>query len=362
MIESLIISLVVIIVAYLAKFKEFKYGLEISFIILTTFVAIRYDWGNDYSGYLNAFQRIGGYSSFKEAFDFERFEVGWVFLNWVFQPIGFFGFTIVLTIFEYFVLYKIIKRHIPEKWYWFAIFIFTLSPAFMLVTSSMMRQFLAMTVFMIAVEYIINRRWLVAMALVFLASTFHTSAFILLPFCFIGFINFTITLKWAIGIFIVYLILYFSAAVIFKDIFNVLLEFEQFERYEVYLGVEMQAGSTGLGVIFNMLFMLLLLLNHRYQHYQIKIIFILFFIYNFFHMFGSIAPLTGRLAYYFIIYMIVVYPWLFQTMKKNIWHYLFMGGFVLITVRGFFLFFDPSDVWYEKFHNYHTIFSAPAWM
>ena len=68
-----------------------------------------------------------------ENLDFVRTEIGWTFLCWIFQPIGFFGMIIVLTIFEYIVIYRLIKKYIPKDWYWFSVLIFTLNTNNMLV-------------------------------------------------------------------------------------------------------------------------------------------------------------------------------------------------------------------------------------
>lgn len=360
MFATIIISLIAVLFAFLARYKRFSYGLEVAFLILTVFVAIRYNWGNDYAGYLESFKYVGRFSRFDP--EILGTEVGWNFLYYIFQPIGFFGFTIVLTVFEYYVLYRLVKRYVPRDWYWLSIFIFTFNTALLLVTSSMMRQFLAIMIVILALDYIIKKKWYIALILIYLASLFHTSALVLLPFSFVGFLNFKISNKNAIIIFGVYLVLYYTAAVLFKDYFNVLLALEQFEKYEIYLDDKQGTGGTGLGVIFNMLLLFLLLLYHKFQHPKVRILFLLFFVSNFFYLFGSIAPLTGRLGYYFSILMIVVYPRLFKTMKNDIWFYPILLGYFLFSIYGFFRFFDPSGIWYKAFYNYQTIFSAPYWM
>lgn len=362
MFATFIISSIAICFAYLAQFKKFKYGLEFAFIILTTFVAVRFNWGNDYLGYLEIFQRICSYASTEEAFRFEVVEFGWVFLNRLFKPLGFFGLTIALTIFEYFVLYRFVKRYVPKEWFWLAVFIFTFNPAFLLVTSSMMRQFLAMTIVLISIKYIFRRKWYVALLFVILASSFHASALILLPFCYIGFISFPISRMNAVVIFAVYLVLHFSAATLFKDYFFSILALEQFDKYEVYVADVSKEGDIGLGVVFNMILLFLILLNHKYQYPEVRLLFLLFFISNIFSLFGTIAPLTVRLGYYFAIFMIVVYPWLFITMKKNLWLYMIIIVYIVITVRGFFQFFNSAGIWFKHFYSYQTIFSATEWM
>lgn len=360
MFATIIISLIAILFAFLARFKKFSYGLEIAFIILTIFVAIRYNWGNDYSGYLESFKYVGSFSSFDP--NILGTEPGWNFLYYISQPIGFFGFTIILTIFEYFVIYRLIKKFVPVEWYWFSIFIFTFNTSYLLVTSSMMRQFLAMCIFIIAIEYIIKKRWIISILLILLASTFHTSALILLPFSFFGYLNISLTKSRPYIWFGVYLLLYFIAVELLGDYFNLLLRLEQFEKYEVYLNDDKGGFGTGLGLIYNMILYFVLLLHQKYQSTNMKIIYILFAISVFFYLFADIAPLTGRLGYYFSIFSIVCYPLLFYVMKNKLLKNLLLVGIIVVTLKGFIDFFDPSGIWFKAFYTYQTIFSASNWM
>lgn len=363
MIVTIIISSIAVLLAYIAQYKKFKYCFELSIALLTVFIAIRYDWGNDYIGYLETFKRIGGYVSLEEAFKYERIEIGWIFLNRIFRPIGFFGFTIIVTVFEYFVLYRLIKKYVPKEWYWLSIFIFTFNSALMLVTSSMMRQFLAMTIILIAIEFIIRRKWYISLLIISLASLFHTSALVILPFSFIGYFNLKINRNLAFGVFGVYLISFFTADVFLKDHITILTDFELFEKYDVYLnGDKLTEDGIGIGTVFNMFVILLMLLYYRRQHPIVRILFILLFLSNFFYLFGSVAPFIGRLGYYFSILMIVVYPRMLRSMRNDFWLYPFLVGCLLILIVGFFQFFDPTGIWYKSFYNYQTIFSALNWM
>lgn len=360
MIVTIIISLIAILFAFLARYKKFSYGLEIAFIILTMFVAIRYDWGSDYSGYLESFKYVGSFASFDP--EILRTEPGWNFLNYFFQPIGFFGFTIFLTVFEYFVIYRLIKKYVPIEWYWLSIFIFTFNTSFLLVTSSMMRQFLAMCIFIIAIEYIIKKRWIISILLILLASTFHTSALILLPFAFFGYLNISLTKSKPYIWFGIYLLLYFFAVDLLGDYFMQMIQIEQFQDYQVYLYADKGAKGTGLGVIFLMIMYLFLLLYQKYQSYNMKTIFILFAVSFFFYLFSDIAPLTARLGYYFSIFSIVCYPLMFYVMKNKTLKYILLSGYIILVLKGYIDFFDPSGIWYKHYYTYQTIFSASNWM
>lgn len=363
MIESLIIGIIIILIVYPTKSRKFKYGIEAAFIVLATFVALRYNWGNDYAGYLEDFHRINSYLQKSDAYLDTHSELGWIFLNRLFKPIGFFGFTIVLTFFEYYVLYRFVKRYVSKEWYWLALFVFVFNSAFMLVTSSMMRQFLAMTIVLIAIDFIISKKWYIALLIIYLASLFHTSAIVLLPFSFFGFLNFNLSRKRVLVIFCCYLFFYFFSEILFENTLLKFLEIEPLKRYQVYVSYEpIQTGGSGLGVIYFTILLFFLLLNHKNQIPSVGLIFLLYFLSFFFYMFENIAPIAGRLGYYFSILQIVVYPWLFKTMKKDIWYYLLFSGLIIIIIHDFIVFFDPEYIWHRWFYNYQTIFNAPSWM
>lgn len=360
MIETIFISVIAVFLAYLARFKQIKWGLEVAFILLTIFISLRYDWGNDYSGYLQKFQLTTSYSSFdSEIFNIEP---GWIFLNYISKPIGFFGFTILLTIFEYYVLYRLIKKYVPKNWYWLAVFIFTFNCSLMVVTSSMMRQFLAMSIFIITIEYIISKRWLISILLILLASLFHSSALILLPFSFFGYLNISLTKLKPYIWFCVYLFLYFFAVDLFGKYFNMLIELEQFKDYEVYVGEKNVALSTGAGVIINMILYFAMLTHQQYQVNRVKVLFILFAFSVFFNLFADIAPLTGRLGFYFSILSIVCYPLMFKEIKNIILRNAVLGIYILLLLKTFFDFFSFGSIWHKDFYNYQSIFSASGWL
>lgn len=58
-----------------------------AFVLLTIFMSIRFNFGNDYVPYLNLFLEIGKYNDI----EFLITEIGWNFLCLNFQPLGFLG-------------------------------------------------------------------------------------------------------------------------------------------------------------------------------------------------------------------------------------------------------------------------------
>lgn len=359
MFPTVIVSIISIIISYFSKFKELKNSLFISFMILTIFMSIRYDFGNDYMSYLQTFLDISKYEGNIEL----RIEYGWLFLNKIFIPIGFFSLIIFLTVFEYFTLYKLIKTYVPVELYWLSVFSFCFNISFMLIGVSMMRQFLAMCIFVQALKFILEKKIIISLILVFLASTFHKSALILLPFVFIGYLNFTITTKKALLIFLIFLLLYFIGNTILSSFFQTLLSNENFSDYENYTeNIKAPSKGPGLGFVFRIFLLLLTLLYQKYQSKEVKIIFVIYLFNFLFIFFSEIAPMTIRLGYYFRIFEIICFPLLFISVRNFVLKYLLLLSYIIIVIKEFFIdFYDPSGVFYKKFIFYKTIFSIYEW-
>ena len=368
MIHALIVSLIAVLFAYLVRFRGFKYGLECAFCIITVFLAIRYDWGNDYMGYFYGFDEYNRSSI--DLFDFDglsslraKGELGWVFLNKLCAPIGFFGMVIVLTLFENYVLYRFIKNNVPAQWYWLAIFIFTFDPILMLTGASMMRQFLAMCIYILSIKYIFKHEIIKFVLLVLLASMFHTSALILLPTYFLGYIKVNTSFKSVFWIIPLYLIWLFVSPSLFEGSVLWFLDTEKFEVYNYYWDNDdvQKGGGIGLGNLFYSALLIVFLTQLKSVDKYGRLLIILYLLSVLFIPLTAIAPMVSRVGFYFSILSIACYPIVFKKwMLAPIFKYAFIGAYILLLVYTYINFFY-SEVWYDKFFEYQTVFSAPSW-
>lgn len=55
MIVTTLLGIITVILAYLAKYKNVQLGLKTSFILILIFLALRYNFGNDYKKYPQGF-------------------------------------------------------------------------------------------------------------------------------------------------------------------------------------------------------------------------------------------------------------------------------------------------------------------
>ena len=365
MIVFLIIGTLAVFLSFLDRFrnKGFKYGLEMAFVLLTSFLVIRYEWGNDYHAYLVGFQNISSIDfslifNFNELNDYfadNHFEIGWIILNILCAPIGFFGMVALLTIFQCTVMYFFIKRNVKSDYYWFAVFIYVFTYHFMLIQASMMRQAFSMTIVLCAYPYIIKKKIFKACLLILFASFFHRSALILLPLVFGGYMNLEFSAKNLFILFFTFIFIFLLK----DDIGNYLKMFitENFSEYDVYIHDE--TGSIKLiSLVGNISIIIFIVYFSRgvILEKQLMCWLVLFAIsYTFINPFS----LSARVMYYFLFFEIVLFP-SFLSEDKN-FYIKFAFVFLLITmnIRGIIMFFN-SSVW-ERFLTYNTIFMADKW-
>ena len=108
----IICSLIAILFTFLESRGTFPNGMKLGFVLVTILGVIHYDFGNDYMSYYSV------YESIKDVpFDFELImsgdlyrEPGWVFLNYLFKPVGgFFMLVAVLSIIQNVIIYNFIN-------------------------------------------------------------------------------------------------------------------------------------------------------------------------------------------------------------------------------------------------------------
>ena len=187
MVAYFTIAFIAVFLALIPRNK--KFGLNCAFLVITTFLAIRYMWGNDYPAYLAMFQDFN--TANFDLFDIEKNaalrggkEYGWVILNRVFGALhlGFFGMIIALTIFENWVIRRIILKFVEPKYYWIAIAFYVFSTWFP-TDASMMRQYLCVCLYMLVVELMTEKKvrgyifW--ALGIIALGTSIHLSTIIM---------------------------------------------------------------------------------------------------------------------------------------------------------------------------------------
>lgn len=356
MVITLLISLFAVIVTYINRNKEVNYGLEIAFIAITIFSAIRYDYGNDYTSYYSTFNEMDG-ASFRSLFMVEsRTEIGWRFLCLIFQPLGFFSFVAFLSVFENVVFYKLIKKHVSQNWQWFAMFIYLFNSSYFVLQQSMMRQTFAIALFIIATTFIYRKQIIPAIILLLLAFSIHQSAIVLIPFAFIGLIPQPISAKGYL-IYISIAVFLFCSNLVSNDILiKIMSAFPIVDNYDSYATSD-SAASFGIGFFLLCLFTAVVLYKQKEQEGICRLFSFLFLFDLLILPFTMNILMISRLRYYFSIFAIVAIPNSFPLIKDKALRYIFISLYILISSYNYIGFFN-SETWSEHFSVYHTIFEA----
>lgn len=354
--------LVVIILGLLAMFfawnestNKLKYGLGFSFGLIFLFLALRYNFGNDYMSYLGGFREVNKYSTINYFDHTYRVEPGWIFLCRIFKPVGFFGMIAVLALFNCVVYYRFIKKYVPKKYYWFAVFLYIFTPGFMLVQASSMRQSLAVVLFIFSLDYLYKKDVIRYILCVGAASLIHTSALILIPVFLLGFSNWKFYKITAFIIISIAVSLFLFGEYFLPNITEFIDRY--FERYEIY-----QTGGilkTGLGVFYYFTLFLITIYFMSFQNEQTSLIFKIASLSFIFIPLSLLIQMMGRLGMYFEPAIIVVYPIILMNYKKPVFKTIFIALLLFMTTYQFYQFFySSSSVYKDYFRTYQTIFSS----
>lgn len=357
MIEFFVVSIICILITLFQK--KFKGALALSFIILTVFLGIRYNFGNDYPVYLLHFD-LANQGNLTNAFDYERFEKGWIVLYRLCKPIGFFGMVFFLTIFENAILYYLIKKYVPQNWYWLALFGYLFSTSLCLTGLSMMRQFFAMCICLIAFDLVMSRKVVIPLLLVLFAGQFHTTAYVCLPVCFMGVLkDVHMSIKASVFLLTILAVFYFIAIGSFGEFLIRFVSNSVFDVYERRIGEDYK-NIIGISTFFSYYLLGVILFMQGKQERSNGLLVFVFFLSYVIDVFKPIAPLISRVGlYFYILYPICMTNAVIKlpcNMRRITIFLLLLFG-----VYGYFSFI-LSPGWGNSFLEYKTIFSVDYWM
>ncbi len=356
-------SIIALLLTYIESKGRLKGGMKWGFILVTFLGAIHYDYGNDYMSYYELANQITNYSFDLEkilAGDYYR-DPGWVILCFLFKSLGgFFVMVATLNIIQNGIVYKFIKNSVELKWWPFAIFIYLYVTSFYLMSFSMMRQMFVIIVFLGMWKYIIRRKWWIPLIVLYLCTSIHGSAMVLLPFAFWGFVPMNNAKYIGIGYIALLVILW-----LFQDTLNNIFQFamtldDGFSEYADRYENDDTGFKLGLGFIINMipfaLSIMFLLSKKENYSYQTKLVVALAAISFLITPFSQIIRLVGRLGSYFGIFSLASLPLAYGNVENKAVRLGLMSIYILITLYDYYLFFVDS-VFSEKYSSFHTIFS-----
>jgi hypothetical protein len=354
MVAVLIVGLLAMFFAWAEGTGSYKHGLKLSFGLIFLLLALRFNFGNDYMAYFRCFIDVNRYSKvdfFDKSFNVEP---GWIFLCRIFKPFGFFAMIAFVALLNSFIIYLFIKKYVPLKYYWFAVFLYVFSPRFMLIHASAMRQALAIIIFIYSLDFLFKKDIIRYVLCIGAASLFHNSALVLLPFFLLGYMNKKINQKSAALLVLLCIILFIFGKTILPNVNQFVSSY--FKRYEIYQG----GGdiTTGIGLFSLFALFLVTLYFDRFQNPQTALVFKLAIISFIFIPLCFIIKDIGRLGLYFEIAAVVVYPIILLNIKQPVNKRIFLTFIILLTTYQCYQFFFSSASVYKEFYGtYHSIFS-----
>lgn len=359
MIETIIINVFIVLIVLFASYSyNSKKYLALSFLTLFIFLAIRFDFGNDYMNYYNYFKTVHN-ASLKDLLDFSNYnimgfrEIGYTWLNRLFP--NFFIMIAILSLFTCLIYYQIIVAHVTPNLFWLSLFILVFDPGLILVQSSAIRQTIAVCIFIYSIKFLIEKNFWKYIILVLLASSFHLSALILLPLYFIVTPN-----KWSNGIlvalFIGFLFVTFFGYVFLDSIDRLTQIYFPRYREEYLIDIVSNSLDTGVGFVFLVCTFLFILWSHNKGEGNNIIISKLTIIGFVLFPMGMYLNMIGRIGMYFDPFIILSLPFAISLQKSWQLRICTISFYIFFYFYSFSKFFK-NPVWEEKFSIYKTIFS-----
>lgn len=354
MIITFIVCLIAVLVTIYTDYKNNpKTGILFSFIIVFIFLALRYDFGNDYLSYQNYYQEVQN-ATYKQLFGFDTqpaaqfMEIGYSLLNKLLP--SFYILVACVSLLWVYVFYNNIRIFGLPTFIWFSLFILLFDPNLMLVHISAIRQTISVCLFLFSIKFLFKRDFVKYIVIVLVASLFHKSALILIPVYFV-----TTPSKWSkavlislVGFFIFEVFLGYRVLEVINNIIGI-----YFPRYrEEYINISRTANlNTGLGFLFySFVFFFIVWAHEKSEKFYIvitKVTIIGFLLYPL----GLYLSVFGRIGYYFIPTTILSIPYAISLLKSFQLKFIIILFFMIFYFYSFFSFFK-NPIWAEKYSVY----------
>ncbi|MFD0826425.1 EpsG family protein [Neobacillus sp. M.A.Huq-85] len=313
----------------------------ITFFSLFLFLALRYDYGNDYMQYYSIHNLfVNGQSAWGEN------DILFKYLNLLIP--NFYLFIAITSLFYILTIYLLIKKNLRVKDYWLSVMLLLINPYLFLVQLSSIRQTIAICFFVIAVNFAVKRKLLLFLLFILIAAGFHSSAIVLLPLYFV--LNDSkIKKKWFV------LITVLTAILIGTPLFDLIMT-----RVLVYLPLNYTAyfeqgltGSLRATLISSVFFFIVLFNINRLDGKEI--------IYGKLSLIGTIISLLAiklsmiaRLGMYFEIFLILTLVQILLKIKVKAYRQLLFIIVIIIYLLRYVSFF-LNPLWAEHYVIYRTI-------
>lgn len=311
-----------------------------TFAILFLFMALRYDYGNDYMTYFNNHTLMNAGLSAWGANDF-LFRV----LN-IAIP-NFFVLIALISLFYLIVVWYLIKNNLKVNQYWFAVLLLLINPYLFLIHLSALRQTLAICLFVFAVNYAVKRKLIPYVICILLAAGMHSSAIILIPLYFF-LTEKPFNKKYVFGTMFVLGLLLFTP--LFDIVANKLLDYlPNHYRYYYNQGLQNSLRAT----LISSFYLFLIVFNLGKLKGKEIIYGKLSLISTILSLLAIKVSMITRVGMYFDLFLIITIPHIFSRIEKKIFRQILFIVLIGIYLLRYYSFFT-TPLW-ESFREYQTI-------
>ncbi len=350
-----------------------KFWINFLLTILIIIPALRFRVGGDTLSYMDEYDNMPSLSNFGIYKDYieSRYQPLWILFVATLKSISssFVLFQIIHAIIINSIIFHILKKH--GKFIFIAIFLYYIYAYFRL-NFEVLREAIAICIFALSINSIINRKWVSFYFYAIIAFLFHDSAMILLPMPFLY--DRRINFIWTILILSVSLIFFINANVFFEKIISLGILSDDF-ILRAFMYIESNNEFTTKGVFFYLLthiiFPLFIYKIGKSNGVQ-TIIDKFFLFYIFVGLISSVIPGLYRFANYQIIFSILYFSNFINQIcirnKKN--RLIKVNKLVFITIisivityRVFLIQFRdtshnyPGTKYYNLYYPYYSIFN-----
>ena len=233
----------------------------------------------------------------------------------------------------------------------------------------MMRQWLATIFFLLAFQYIEERKPIRCYLLIICAISVHTSAWILAPFYFITYIPQLnkVRYQFVLIAFALYILWDYYAPTYINNNLDILFETDTFKGYEQYSKSihdgESRSMMGWVSFFVQDIIMTILVLvsipKLPKKHQLIGILYCLSFLIK---PLTYIIPAADRLGYYFSIFGICAVPMAIESFPRKNEGYVYGIWFMYMIFYWWSFWNLQYGTSWVTFQEYYTIFSVPDWM
>ena len=291
--------------------------------------------GIDYVGYNNFYNEIVSSDTFDPYAS--GLEIGWTSLNLIFAYLGFppglfFGLLA-------FLVWSIFVKSSDDFNYLIPLmFFFVFCNGFFLWSLSGLRQTIAIMLFFYSTQYIRNNKFITYALIIFLASLFHTSVIVMLPFFFLRYLKYNRVIALSTFTLSLAFIGENFTALFIGDIYNYFITnnilFYQLHLSDTERFITLETTGTNLGLLLRTVFTFFILFYGK-RIIQLKpefnIYYLLFTIFAIMsNLFFSIELISRLFLYFYSAFFVVAATTIYfsKGFLQRILSFFFLIGFV----------------------------------